>query len=302
MPTIIFAGEDTFRLRAALRKFLDTQASGAKTQSFESDTSEDLVQELREFFQTSTLWQERKVAIVKAPSWKNPLPEVTDPDLLILALEKPPPAGILKKTRLETFPKLKGAGLSKWIRGTAAEFGSEIDTALVSLLVELHGSETEAIWNELTILSCFKPGEKLSAKDLRAFRSWVPRVRNFAFVEAVLAKNRRQALRLLLYSLEEGAAPLALLAGLAAQFRAMLVAKSDGTESSRADASLPSTAAAAFFAGKHPFWLSKIEQASREFSEDELKAQLRRLERADWLIKTGKHSPSTALEEYIVGA
>jgi DNA polymerase III delta subunit len=290
MSIVIFSGEDFFRLGRALKKFLEKEAAGAAIQTFESDSAEDLKWKLREFFKARSLWQEPRAAVAKIPAWQGNLPEIPAPDLLILILEKTPPAGISKKARVETFPNLKGAELSKWIRESAKELGNAAAPDLISALMALHGSDTAAIWNELALLSCFKPGEKLYAEDLKTFRSWVPRPKDFAFVEAVLAKNRKQALRFLLQNLEQGIEPMKILGGLEAHFRAMLAAKSGGK------------AAQDFFNGKHPFWVSKIEYASMRFEKKELKARLRRIERALLMIKTGKHSPKTAIEEFVVGA
>lgn len=290
MSIVIFAGEDSFRLQSALKKFLNKEAPGASTQTFESDSSEEITLELREFFKAVTLWQERRIAIAKTPAWKGKLPETTTGDLLILALEKPPTASISKNARVELFPQLKGAELSAWIREIAKGLGNSADSSLVSALIQLHGSDSAAIWNELMTLSCFKPREKLSANDLKTFRSWLPQIGDFAFVEAVLNRNRGRSLSLLLQSLNTGVAPLSLLAGITTNFRAMLVAKCGDASTEK------------FFAGRHPFWISKINQASEKFSEDELKNQLRRLERAERMIKTGKHAPETALEEFVLGA
>jgi DNA polymerase III delta subunit len=290
MPAIIFSGEDFFRLGRALKKFLEKEAAGATIQTFESDSAEDLKLRLREFFRARSLWQEPRVAVAKIPSWQGNLLEIPAPDLLIFVLKKLPPLSIAKKARVETFPILKAAELSKWIRESAKEFGNSASPDLVSALIALHGSDTAAIWNEIVLLSCFKPEEKLSGKDLKTFRSWVPRAKDFAFVEAVLAKNRKQALRFLMQNLNEGIEPMKILGGLEAHFRAMLVAKSGDKT------------AQDFFSGKHPFWVSKIEYAAMRFEEKELKASLRRIERALLAIKTGKHSPKTALEEFVIGA
>jgi DNA polymerase III delta subunit len=290
MPAIIFSGEDFFRLGRSLKKFLEKEAAGVAIQTFEPDSVEDLKWKLQEFFKARSLWLEPRVAVAKIPSWQGSLPEIPAPDLLILILEKTPPASISKKTRVETFPNLRGAELSKWIRESTKELGNTATPDLISALVTLHGSDTAAIWNELALLSCFKPEEKLSGEDLKTFRSWVPRAKDFAFVEAVLAKNRKQALRFLLQNLNEGIEPMKILGGLEAHFRAMLVAKfGDKT-------------AQEFFSGKHPFWVSRIEYAAMRFEEKELKASLRRIERALLAIKTGKHSPKTALEEFVIGA
>jgi DNA polymerase III delta subunit len=290
MPIVILGGEDLFRLDRALKKFLEKEASGIAIQTFESNSAEDIRWQLLEFFRTRSLWQEPKVAVAKIPSWRGNLPEIPTPDLLILILEKTPPAGISKKARVETFPALKAAELFKWIRESAKELGNTAAPDLVLALVTLHGSDTAAIWNELVLLSCFKPDEKLSAEDLKTFRSWVPRPKDFAFVEAVLAKNRKQAVRFLFQNLNEGIEPMKILGGLEAHFRAMLVAKSGDKT------------AQDFFSGKHPFWVSKIKYAAMRFEEKELKASLRRIERALLAIKTGKHSPKTALEEFVIGA
>jgi DNA polymerase III delta subunit len=289
MAIVIFAGEDSFRLQMELKKFLEKEAPGAPFRIFDSASEAELNRELTLFFQTPGLWQERRIAVVKIPKWEGRLPEIRDPDLLVLALGKTPASGIRSNVRLEEFPPLQGAELSRWIRKTAKELGNAVSADLVSALMEIHGSDTGSIWNELMVLSCFKPGKILTASDLKKFRAWIPRVRDFAFIEAVSTKDRKEALRLLLASLNEGVTPLAMLGSLESHFRAMLVAKAGGK------------AAAEFFAGRHPYWVSKIKQAASAFNEVELKTYLARLWRTKFLIKTGKHLPEIALEEFVLG-
>lgn len=290
MPVVIFAGEDKFRARRALQEFLaaEREKTPALVKSFDADDEEDLPAALAAFFNKDTLWHERKIAVVRAASWSGKLPALTDSDLLLLLLEKPPRTAP-KNAVLKSFPVLKGVQLAKWIRDAAKELGNDLAPDLPPALIELHGSDTEAIWNELMILSSANPGTRIALEDLKTFRTWIPHVRDFAFVEAVLGKNRTQALRLLHHTLAEGVSPLLILANLAAHFRAMLVASADGK------------AADKFFAGRHPFWVSKIQEYAARFTEKELRGALRRLWRLDYSIKTGKYPPEIAIEEFVLG-
>lgn len=291
MAVVIFAGEDSFRARRALQEFLEKARGGAPApvHTFDADNEEDLPRALAAFFDERTLWRERKIAVARAASWSGPLPNIPDPDLLLLLLEKPPRTAP-KNAIVELFPRLKGDALFKWIRAAAKALGNDIAPDLPPALVELHGSDTEAIWNELLILSSADPGKRLTLEDLKAFRTWIPHVRDFAFIDAVLAKDRKQALRFLHHTLAEGTSPLLILANLAAHFRAMLVANT------------PGNAAEKFFSGRHPFWISKIREHAARFTEQELRDALKRLWRADYAIKTGKYSPEIAVEEFVLGA
>lgn len=289
MPVVIFTGEDPFRLIRKAREMLhDNEGGAAVTQSFDEESNENFPDVIRRFFDERTLWNDRKIAIARAASWTGKLPAVTGNDLLILILKKPP-ATLPKNIAVMSFPVLKGAGIAKWIIESGNELGNVIQRDLADALIELHGSDTGAIWNELMILSSAKPGEKLSADDLKMFRLWIPHVKDFAFVNAVLAKNRKHALGLLRKTLAEGASPLLVLGNLAAHFRAMLVTKGDKQTARR------------YFAGKHPFWVSEISKHAERFTQEELRSALKRLWRADHAIKTGSHAQDTALEEFVLG-
>jgi DNA polymerase-3 subunit delta len=289
MAIVIFAGEDSFRLQMELKKFLKKEAAGVSFRIFDSAAEENIGRELTNFFQRATLWKERRIAVIKAPKWEGKLPAITEPDLLVLALEKIPARKIWKNVRIEEFPKLEGAKLSRWIQETAKELGNAVSTDLISALIELHGSDTGSIWNELMVLSCFRPGKILTASDLKTFRTWLPHVKDFALIDALLQKNRKQALYLLHLTLAEGVSPLLILANIASHFRALLVAKTN-TKSK-----------AEFFQGKHPYWVAKISQHAKRFTEKELREALRRLWRLDHAIKTGIEPPEIALEAFVLG-
>jgi DNA polymerase III delta subunit len=290
MALVIFTGEDSFRARRALHALLEKERGRgpARIESFDADESDNLAHTLAAFFNARTLWQERKIAVVRAASWSGAVPKVAESDLLVLLLEQSPrtaPKGAV----VTSFPLLKGAELAEWIRNAAKDLGNDLAADLARALIELHGSDTEAIWNELMVLSSANPGKPLTLEDLKTFRAWIPHVKDFAFVDSVLAKDRPRALRLLHHTLAEGVSPLLILANLAAHFRAMLVAKTDGKS------------ADVFFRGRHPFWVSKISEHAERFTEQELRAALRRLWRLDYAIKTGIYSPEIAIETFVLG-
>ncbi len=286
---IIFAGEDTFRTRKALEELLNKEKSKGELRIQKFDAKEDNFKEkLRAFLEESTLWNERKIAIVKATSWNEEIFQISESDLLIFFLEKLPKI-TPKNAILKLFPILKGNQLLEWIRDSAKELGNEISYDLQISLLELYGSNTEAIWNELTILSCFRPGKRLNLDDLKELRTWIPHPKDFALVDALLNKNRKLALRLLHQSLLHGISPLSIAANIASHFRAMLMLK-------KAD-----KVAKKFFEGKHPFWISKIRKYAAKFSEKEIKDFIKRLALFDYSIKTGRQQAEIALEELVLG-
>lgn len=287
---IIFAGDDAFRLRHALAGRLARERTpGTILETFDFGNSGENPEIIAKFFETPTLLRERKIALVYAESWDTEFPRPHDPDILIVAAKKIPKTRA-KALEIETFPKLAGAELAAWIRTAAKESGAVIAPAAARQLIELHGSDTEGIWNDLQIFTAWKPGEEITETDIRTFRRGLATPGDFAFIEAVLGKDRKRALGFLLRELENGEPPLAILRNLAGHFRAMLAAKSNNADSVKR-----------FFAGRHPFWISKIKQHAAGFEEQELRTALRRLLEADRKIKTGAHPAERALEEFVLG-
>lgn len=303
---IVFYGEDEFRMRLEVRERISDSAKKepARIKTFEIADEKDL-EEIFAFLSAAELWQEKKIATAKFFEWSRDLAKTLkneaekrnnfDANILFVLAPRGGNGAKIANAEYKLFPLLAGRALASWIQNTAAKFGNTIDAPALRAVSELHGRNTENIWNELLLLSCWKPGGKIETNDIAVFRKELPAPEDFALVETMAAGNRKDALRLLYYELMNGKPPLMILGSITAYFRAMLVAKF--SENRGED-----DAANKFFARNHPFWVSNIARASRRFSEDEILRAFRKLWRIDRAAKTGEHKPEMLLEEFIIGA
>lgn len=301
---IVFHGEDEFRMRMEVRERIANIASedAARVKTFE--IAEKNLEEVFGFLSAAELWQEKKIAVAKFTEWPDDLAGILKEgaekqnnfgaDILFVLAPRSGKGAKIPNAEYKLFPSLGGRELASWIQKTAAKFGNIVDTPAANSIAELHGQNTESIWNDLLVLSCWKPNGKIGANDIAVFHKELPSPKDFALIETLLAGTRKKALKLLCYEFAKQKSPLMLLGSIVTHFRAMLVAKFD--EGRDGDA------AKKFFAPNHPFWVSKIKQASMRFSEEKIKRALLKLWKIDRAAKTGEHEPEILLEEFILGA
>jgi len=260
-----------------------------------------------EFIEAETLFGEKRGAIAKVTGWNAEMSSVFQKHsseisananrlLIFLWLNHSLPAGgqagPAHNVTIEEFPALEGKYLQNWIRETAMSFGNTLGPQTISALITLHGSNTESIWHDLVTLSCWKPNSKIEEKDLAIFHTELPKPEAFALLDALMQGNKKQGFEILEYALANGEEPHIILGALINLFRALLVASA--AEGNRA-------AVKKFFAGRHPYWVSRIMKNARHFTHEELRKQFLRLYQADIAIKTGKMDPAMAIERAVIG-
>lgn len=303
---IVFHGEDGFRMRLELRERISDIAKKepARIKIF-GIADEKGLEEVFAFLSAAELWQEKKVAVAKFAEWSSDLAKTLKNEaknkndfgtniLFVLVPKNRVRVSEIPEAEYKEFSGLTGRILIHWIQETAVKFGNTIDANASRVLIELRGQNTEGIWNELLLLSCWKPNGKISGRDIAMFRRELPHPKDFALIEALLEGNRKKALKLLHHEFSEHKAPLMILGSMVTHFRALLVAKFSGKSGE--------VSVQKFFAQNHPFWVSKIESASQHFSAEEIRQTLQKLWRIDRAAKTGEYEPEMLLEEFIIGA
>lgn len=192
------------------------------------------------------------------------------------------------------FPHLKGQELAEWITQRGSELGLEWERGSVPYLVERAGQSLEQLEMELQKLANYAHGAGRVGRheiDLLVPESRESRV--FALTDAVLAKNREEALSVLEELLRQGETPIGLVGLLAYQVRMVGLAKAALEEGIK-----PQDLAKTLKA--HPFVAQKAATQSRRFNWNELYELIQELAAADLKLKSSGLPAQLVLEQVIL--
>lgn len=177
------------------------------------------------------------------------------------------------------------------------ESGYEFEAGAVDFLMENLGGDHENIMNELSKIMTYSAKNKKITKKEVAFLI-KPKIETSIFktIDAISARNKKEALRLISEHLRSGDEPLYILKMIVFQFRNVLSVKQEesfapaGSFSSLKDK----------FPGMHPFVVQKSLYQAKNFSLLQLKKIYKKLFQIDLSIKKGKISPQEGLELFIL--
>ena len=197
-----------------------------------------------------------------------------------------------KYGKCQEFGTLKGASLEKWISTEFKKNKAKIDDEALKFLSARSGNNLWEITNEINKLSNYKVGSTIKKEDVDLMTR--PAVENdiFKTIEALAAKDKKQALSLVYKHLEKGDSPLYLLSMISYQFKNLLILKE------LQDARVP-YGAIAKKSGLHPFVVQKTAYMCNRFSMQDLKKIYLKIFQIDSDIKTGKIDAETALDLFI---
>jgi len=134
---------------------------------------------------------------------------------------------------------------------------------------------------------------KIEKKDVLALVK--PKIETdiFKTIDAIAAKNKKEAFLLVKKHLEKGDSPSYILAMINFQFRNLLIVKDLIEKGKSLDAILKEV-------NLHPFVVKKSYTFSKKFEFDELKKIYQKIFQADLNIKTGKMDSKSALEMLLI--
>jgi len=296
----VLAGEDRWRLEEVARAlFQKAKDSGASAQIFEAPAGFEAA---LAFIWRPALFEKAKFALVKKSEnlsenyraiWQNYFGAsgLGSHQTLVFAVNGTAPSWLSKLAdKSVNFPLLRGKHLAEWLEERAAALGIELEPGVKDLLSRYFPQDSGRISLELEKLASWKPGGVVSLQDLQTLTNFEVAESSlfFGWMDALLARNRKQALRYLAENLAQGAESTQLLATLANTFRTMLILKE-----------IPSADSRRLLGQSKPFWLAKIRQASKHFSSDKIKKILASILRADYLTKTGRLPADQAAAEIV---
>lgn len=184
---------------------------------------------------------------------------------------------------------LQPAALKKWVNQEFEKNKVKINPDALDLIANLIPSDLWKMVNEINKLSNYKSGSVVKKEDVELLVKSNIENDIFKTIDALVSKDKKQALSLLHKQLEDGDAPLYLLSMIAYQFRNLLIIKE------LQDARTPYNIMAKK-SGLHPFVVQKSYYMCSQFSMPKLKKIYQKIFQADSDIKTGKIEAETALD------
>ena len=189
----------------------------------------------------------------------------------------------------------KPQNLTRWISGRAkSEYAAEITPRAADAIASVVNGDLLRADNELHKLVCYVDDERpISEEDVAALTPYVPEANVFEMVDALATGNGARALELIQRSLHDDPKDpgFRLFALIARQFRLLLMTRDHIAQGG--DSQGPAIAKAL---GVHPFAAGKLARQARRFSTEQLDAVLKRLQRYDQDMKTGRIQPRLALD------
>lgn len=185
--------------------------------------------------------------------------------------------------------------LASWIKQRAqSEYDAEISAAAASAIAMLVNDDVLRADNELHKLVCYVDGERaISEDDVAALTPYVPEANIFEMVDALAIGDGSRALELIHQSLHQnpGDAGFGLFGMIVRQFRLLSMTRDHLDRGGGAAGQAIGQAI-----GAHPFVAGKLATQARRFKALQLDAILKRLQRYDQDMKTGRIEPRLALE------
>jgi DNA polymerase-3 subunit delta len=244
----------------------------------------------------------------EGPAWKRSfltslveyLPGLPPTTRLIFVEDKTLPAshailhlakeeGRKQKAFIKLFAKAKDSELPAWIERRARSKGGTISHEAVMALAVLVGNDLRLLDQEIEKLLLYANGRQVNSEDVQALVSQAREASIFDLVDCVGRRQTDRALNLLHRLLDEGEAPLYLLAMLARQIRILIQV----SELRAKGLSQPEIVDRLQL---HPYVVEKSLAQASNFDMAQLEAAHQRLTNTDWAIKTGRLDQVLALD------
>ncbi len=315
---IFLYGEDSYRSRQKLNEIIEEykkiHKSGLNFKFFDFDEPNVSVESLINEFRQNSMFKEKKLAII-ANLFLNPeqkeifrknINAFADSDNILIIYEKMSIGESCplfkdlkknKKVKKQEFRNLVGFEIRNWIKKEIEKRKVEIEPMAFNLLLNYVSDDLWLISNELDKLVNFKKTIKsdsfgkvrIEEKDIKLLIK--PKIEKniFKLIDALAQKNKKAAIRLINWHLENGDTPTYLLAMIGYQFKNLLIVKELKEKNKSYNIILKES-------GIHSFALKKTYSQANYFSLNELKKIYRFIFEIDLKMKTGAINQEAALE------
>jgi len=309
---IFLYGPDTYRSRQKLNEIVEhykeIHKSGLDLKLL--DLKEKDFQDFKNEAQIASMFSEKKLLVLKNAFENFDFKEKISAEIEKFAkseevilfyeeeIKKDKFFQTLKKfSEYQEFQLLDGERLKNWVKKEFKKYQAKIDSAVLEKLIEFVGNDLWQMANEIKKLVAYKTGHnqittvtklcpEIEREDVELLVKSKIETDIFKTIDAIAAKNKKRALKLLKAHLEKGDSPLYLLSMINFQFRNLLIIK-DLTEKNLSPYS---------FTDIHPYVIKKSISLLGKFSFSELKKIYQKIFEVDLDIKTGKIEPEMALD------
>jgi len=315
-------GPDTFRSKKKLSEIIGKYRlkykSGLNLAKIE--LSEDNLNKLREAVETSSMFQEKKLVILKnvfssSKSLQKKISEYLkkkglfeDKNIILVFFEE---GKIKNKNNLfklilknsfknQEFKELPPSKTEWIIKKEVEKLNGEIHPLAIKKLVFFYGNNLWQISNEVKKLISFKREGTIQPEDVENLCEANINLNIFKTIEAISKKNKKEALKLISKHFETGENTLKIFGMIVYQFRVLIKIKSILEENKN---NIRSQKLYRQFrkSGIHPFVIKKTLPIAKNFSMEELKRIYQKLFQLDLEIKTGKIEPGLGIEMFVTG-
>lgn len=188
-----------------------------------------------------------------------------------------------------SFAALSEADAARWVEAHVKQLGGRIDRAAIGAIVDLAGTELTRLSVEVEKLVSHAGSASIDVPSVRALITRSREHQVWDLTDAILARDRARAIRVVVRQLDAGEEPLGLLGMLASTYRKMLVAKELMIRKA--------PAAEVQAAVKLPPWkMSEFNTQVRHVSVDSIVHGIRRMDEVDAAIKSSIGTPRLQLE------
>ena len=314
---ILLYGVCTYRLNQKLNEIknlyrqkhknsLDLQCFDNEASSGTSGQKMIAIEDLKNDFQQSSMFKEKKLFIVKDMFDNKELKEgflenakifLESEDIILLFQEGKIPSNdallkFLKKSKnvkICEFEPLETEKLRSWVKRQFKDSQVDIEPEALKELIDFVGNNLWRMSNEIKKIISFKRKGSVSNQDIETLIEPKIDVDIFKTIDAIALRNKKQALKLIRGHLEKGDYPLLILSMINFQFRNIVIVKDMMEKNISYSDILRKTKL-------HPFVVRKSCNLARKFSKEELKKIYQDIFKVDFNIKTGKIEPQTALD------
>jgi len=302
---ILLHGQDTYRSREKLKEIIarykKIHQTGLDLTWFqESDLDFD---KLKQKIEAVSMFDEKKLIILEDVfqnkdfqeeffkyAKKNKLKD--NQDVILVIYEKTNnqyPRPNTQFSMFQEFKPLAGAQLVNWIKKEVIRNKGQIEPAAAQKLALAVGQDLWQMSNEINKLISYRNNQMIRAEDIDQLSQTKIETDIFKTIDALGARNKKTALRLLHQHLEQGENEIYLLSMLTYQLRNLIKLKE-----------LVTKGVPYYQLGKmtklHPFVIKKTWSQLKNFTLEQLKKIYQQLLETEIAIKTGQIEPKTALD------
>lgn len=199
---------------------------------------------------------------------------------------------LTKECRSQQFSLLENKQVKGWATREFEKRNQKINNDALELLTTYIGNDLWRFSQEIEKLCNFKQKATIKREDIESLVRQKIDTDIFKTIDALAAKNKKEALSLLQKHIDNGDNVLYLLSMVTYQFRNLLVVKELASKGLM-------YASIVKRSGLHPFVVKKNYFAASHFSLDELKNIYKKIFQVDIDIKSGRVEPETALDVFV---